>query len=192
LVVGGRNSAVEAALRCWRAGAQVALSYRRAEFLHKWVKPSILPDLKTQIRAGNIVFYPETVPVEITPGHAVLAPVVEGRPGDGGHIQCRADFVLLCTGYVADLDLFQSAGVTLSGPERVPQLDPETMETNVPGLYVAGTAAAGDQRRYTLFIENCHQHVVKIVTALTGQPPEQTGTIAAREYEVPLKAIQAN
>jgi thioredoxin reductase (NADPH) len=192
LVVGGRNSAVEAALRCWRAGAQVALSYRRAEFLAKWVKPIILPDLKTQIRVGNIDFYPETVPVEITPGHAVLAPVVEGQPGDSGHTQCPADFVLLCTGFSADLDLFASAGVALSGPERVPQYDPQTMETNVPGLYLAGTAAAGDQRRYTLFIENCHQHVLKIATAITGQRPDRIGTIAARKYEVPLEAIQAN
>jgi thioredoxin reductase (NADPH) len=192
LVVGGRNSAVEAALRCWRAGAQVALSYRRAEFLEKWVKPSILPDLKTQIRAGNIAFYPETVPVEILPSQVVLAPVVAGQPGKGGHVQCPADFVLLCTGFSADLDLFASAGVALSGQERVPQTNPQTMETNVPGLYVAGTAAAGDQRRYTLFIENCHQHVAKIVAAVTGQWPDRIGTIAARKYDVPLEAIQAN
>jgi thioredoxin reductase (NADPH) len=66
------------------------------------------------------------------------------------------------------------------------------METNVPGLYVAGTAAAGNQSRYRLFIENCHHHVGKIMVALTGKWPAQLGTIAARRYDVPLADIQTN
>jgi thioredoxin reductase (NADPH) len=67
------------------------------------------------------------------------------------------------------------------------------METNVPGLYVAGTAAAGmRQERYKLFIENSHVHVGRIVKALTGRWPEKLGTIPARRYDLPLEAIQDN
>lgn len=192
LVVGGRNSAVEAALRCWRSGSQVAISYRRADFDEKSVKNSILPDLKTQIRTGNIQFYPQSLAVEITPQHVVLASAdgqtrIEGKP-----IIHQTDFVLICTGFRADLRLFELAGVRLDGPERIPDYDPDTMETNVPDLYVAGTAAGGDQNRYRLFIENCHEHVGKIVAAITGQWPEKLGTIPARQYSVPLAYFQAN
>jgi thioredoxin reductase (NADPH) len=192
LVVGGKNSAVEAALRCWRAGSQVTVSYRRAAFDEKSVKSTILPDLKTQIRVGNVGFLPETVPIEITPEHVVFGPCVDGQPIEGERILHPTDFVLLCTGYVPDMRLFEIAGVNLLGEERVPEHDAETMETNVPGLYVAGTAAAGDQRKYRLFIENCHHHVVKIAIAVTGQRPEKIGTIEARRYDVPLAEIQAN
>jgi thioredoxin reductase (NADPH) len=192
LVVGGKNSAVEAALRCWRAGSQVTISYRRAEFDPGAVKRTILPDLKTQVRVGNIGFLPQTVPLEIAPGHVVLGQVVNGRAVDGKRIVQPADFVLLCTGFVPDMSLFECAGVNLRGEERVPECDPQTMETNVPGLYVAGTVAAGNQRRYRLFIENCHHHVTRIVTAIAGQPPSKIGTIPARRYNVPLAEFRDN
>jgi len=191
-VVGGRNSAVEAALRCWRAGSQVTISYRRSEFSPRWVKPSILPDTLTQIRKGNIRFYPETVPVEILPDRIVLAPTKDARAAEEERIVHPTDFVLLCTGFVADLSLFEAAGVNLIGEERVPEYDEATMETNVPGLYVAGTAASGDRVRYALFIENSHPHVARIAAALTGRWPRQIGTIESRRYEVPLAQIEAN
>ena len=185
LIVGGKNSAVEAALRCWRAGSQVTISYRRSEFDEKSVKHHILPDLKTQIQLGTIGFLAETVPVEITPDHVVL----EGR---NGCFQQPADFVLLSTGFLADTSLFRAAGVHLLGESCSPEFDPQTMETNVAGIYVAGTAAAGTQKKYRLFIENCHEHVARIVYALTGQWPEQLSTIPARRYELPFEDIQAN
>jgi thioredoxin reductase (NADPH) len=191
-VVGGRNSAVEAALRCWRAGAQVTISYRKPGFSPRWVKPSILPDTMTQIRKGNIGFFPETIPIEIRPGEIVLAPVNGLAKDKENRIVHPTDFVLLCTGFVADLRLFEAAGVVLQGEERIPQHDPETMETNVPDLYVAGTAASGDRVRYALFIENSHQHVARIAAAITGRWPTQIGTIEGRRYEVPLAQIEAN
>jgi thioredoxin reductase (NADPH) len=191
LIVGGRNSAVEAALRCWRAGCYVALSYRRAGFESRMVKPFLLPDLKTQIRVGNVVFYPETAPLEIAPGRVILRRV-SAQDSQDTRLEVLADFVLLCTGFVADLDLFESAGVELRGLERLPVYDPETMETNVPGLYLAGTAAAGNEQRYRLFIENCHIHVSHIVHALTGRRPDRIGAIDARRYEMPLADIEAN
>jgi thioredoxin reductase (NADPH) len=185
-IVGGRNSAVEAALRCWRGGSQVAISYRRGHFDPERVKNHLLPDLQAQIDFGNICFYPETFPLEITPTHVLL------QKTDGSRIVHEADFVLLATGFRQLPGLFEMAGVSLVGEERAPEYDPVTMQTNVPGLYVAGTAAAGSQTRYKFFIENSHEHVGKIVQALTGQWPEKLGTIASRHYELAQEEIQAN
>jgi len=191
LIIGGRNSAAEAALRCWRAGSKVSLSYRRPEFDPQIVKHWILPDLKTQIELGNIQFYPETIPVEITPEHVLLEKVDNLMP-TGQCFAVPADFVLFNTGFVQDPCLFEMAGVQLVGEERAPAYNPETMETNVPGLYVAGTAAAGSQKRYSLFLENTHVHVGKIAQALTGRWPERLGTIPERRYEAPFEAFRDN
>jgi len=197
LIVGGRNSAVEAALRCWRAGAEVTISYRRAEFDVSTVKSYLLPDLRNQIKKGNIGFLPQTVPVEITPAHVVLAPVGEGGPGTERRTGTErmvheTDFVLLCTGFTQDLGLYEAVGVSLEGADRVPRYNPETMETDVPGLYLAGTTAAGSQGRYTLFVENTHQHVRKVVAAITGHRDVPIGTIPARTYDLLLSEIEDN
>lgn len=192
LIVGGRNSAVEAALRCWRAGSQVTLSYRQAEFDANLVKSHILPDLMAQIEYGNIRFLPCTVPVEIIPGMVYLEPAPELGQANGGRIEHPTDFVLLNTGFVADMHLFEMAGVKLHGEQRIPEFNPETMETNQPGLYVAGTAAAGSQKRYTLFIENCHLHVGKIAASISGYWPDNLGTVPSRQYDLPFDEFQAN
>jgi len=184
LVVGGRNSALEAALRCWRCGAQVAISYRRPEFGGRAVKPHLLSEISLLVREGRIGFLPATVPIEITPQHVVLAPAQDGQPTSRTPIIRPVDFVLLATGFVADMRLFEGAGVTLQGEQRAPVFSPESMETDVRGLYVAGVAAAGTQQRFQLFIENCHEHVEKIVAALTGQPHRPATTMKDREYEV--------
>lgn len=186
LVVGGRNSAVESALRCWRVGAQVAISYRRKQFDPDIVKDWILPDLLTQIEHGNIQFFPETTPLEIKPGNTTL------EDASGKRFQHETDFVILHTGFIQDTALFESAGVSISGEDNVPTYNPETMETNVPGLYIAGTAAAGTQKRYRLFIENCHEHVSKIFQHLTGSFPDALGTIPARKYSLPFEGYQDN
>ncbi len=72
------------------------------------------------------------------------------------------------------MTLFRKAGARLKGPNEVPIINEQTMETTVPGVYVAGTCAAGTQQSYTVFIENCHIHVERIVDALTGSPPPTT------------------
>lgn len=193
LIVGGKNSAAEAALRCWRAGAQVTISYRRPNFDPNRVKHWILPDLEAQIEAGTICFLPNTVPTAIHPDGVELAPTdAAGNPLDGPRIQHATDFVLLNTGFRGDQRLLEQAGVTLEGVNRVPTYNPATLETNVPGLYLAGTVAAGVQQRYTLFIENCHEHAGKITQALTGQWPDGLGNIPSRNYTLRFEQIQAN
>ena len=165
LIVGGKNSAAEAALRCHRAGAEVTLSYRGAAFDEDSIKYWVLPELKALIRHRQIHFLPNTEVASLHPDHAVLRSNVQEQ-----ETKVRCDAVLLMTGYVQDKTLFKAAGVTLSGENDAPTLDKETMETDVPGLYVAGTAAAGTQNSFQLFIENCHSHVEKIVRHVTGEP----------------------
>lgn len=186
LVVGGGNSALEFMARCWRAGADVTLSYRRAQFNPMFVKSALLEDFRTLARENKITFLPQTTPVAITPTHVTLAPTTpDGQIKDGERVEQPTDFVLLCTGYTAELSLFEQAGVTLEGPPgRVPQFDPETMETNVPGLYVAGTAAGGEQFHHKLFIETTHHHVVKIVRQITGREPTRVNTLVPEGPDV--------
>lgn len=165
LVVGGRNSAVEAAVRCHRAGADVSISYRRADFDPKVVKFWLLPELRALLRDGQVRFLPETEPVEIRGGTVVL----KSATGDQKPSEVEADFVLMMTGYRQDPTLFHLFGVELTGDDRQPVHDPETMETNVPGVFVAGTAVAGTPpRKVTVIVETCHVHVPRIVGALTG------------------------
>jgi len=159
LIVGGRNSAVEAAVRCHRAGADVTISYRGADFDPKVVKFWLLPEVRALIRDGHVRFLPRTCVESIQPGRVKLS---------SGEIP--ADFVLLMTGYRQDPKLFEMLGVTLQGDEHAPVHDPETMETNVPGVFIAGTAVAGTPpRKVSVIVETCHVHVPRIVAAITGR-----------------------
>lgn len=168
LIVGGRNSAAEAALRCHRAGANVTLSYRGETLDDNGIKYWILPELKALIKAGEIQFHPNTCVTKITHTSVELLDTsdIEHRTS---HIE--SDHVLLLTGYSQDKTLFEMLGVNLVGENRSPQFDNATMQTNVENLYIAGTAAAGTQQRFKLFIENCHIHAAKIAQAITGENP---------------------
>jgi bacillithiol disulfide reductase len=158
LIVGGRNSAVEAAIRCSRAGADVTISYRGEDFDPKVVKFWLLPEVRALIRDGYVRFLPRTFVREIRKGTVLL-----------DH-EIAADFVLLMTGYRQDSTLFEMLGVHLIGEERAPEHDPQTMETNVPGVFVAGTAIAGTPpRKVSVIVETCHVHVPRIVAAIAGR-----------------------
>lgn len=192
LVVGGRNSAVESALRCWRGGAQVALSYRGADLDYERIKPHLAMDLGDRLRKEEIAFLPGTVPVEIQPTRVLLAGTTEEKRPDGATFWHETDHVLLCTGFEADMSLFRQAGVNLRGPEHAPVYDEETMETNVPKLFVAGTAAGGTQNKFTHFISTSHDHVARIVKAVIGNSPGPLGTIPARNNAVTWEEVKAN
>lgn len=166
LIVGGRNSAVEAAIRLFRIGADVAVSYRNDQFDPQRIKYWLLPEVNWLIQKNMIAFHPHTIPVEITPAVVRLRSTA-GAPEHS----VEADAVLLLTGYEQDPTLFQRAGIQLTGDNRVPVLNPRTMETNIPGLFVIGTATAGTQSRFKVFIETSHVHIPRVLRALTGQPP---------------------
>ncbi|MFH1924149.1 MAG: hypothetical protein ABIP48_30205 [Planctomycetota bacterium] len=89
------------ALRCWRAGAEVTISYRRAELGRQAAKQHLISEVGMWVREGRIRFLPETVPVEITPEDVVLAPTRDGRRCAGELTRQPADFVLFSTGFVA-------------------------------------------------------------------------------------------
>jgi thioredoxin reductase (NADPH) len=166
LIVGGKNSAVEAALRAHAAGAQVTLVHRRANFDSARIKYWLWPEIDGLIKEKKIAAHFNSRAVEILPGRVVL------ENSDGRKFDVPADFVLALIGYEADMTLCKMAGVELIGPGQLPRFDPATMQSNIPGLYVAGTAIAGTQDSYKVFIENCHVHVERILASLTGhQPP---------------------
>lgn len=177
LVIGGRNSAIEAALRLHHAGAKVTLSYRGENLPEENIKYWMLPEMKGLIQADQIRAEFGTVPVEITPNHVVLARQDE-------RIKIAADDVLSLIGYQQDKGLMRRCGVELLGTTQRPQFDDDTMQTNVPGIYVAGTAVAGTQSsKYKTFLENCHIHVDRIVDHLcsTMGTAEQSASSAAAD-----------
>jgi thioredoxin reductase (NADPH) len=176
LIVGGRNSAVEAALRCHVAGARVSVSYRGHSVDNNGIKYWLLPEYNGLVSAGSIAGLYDTVPTAITPSHVTLASTV-GGPSQ----EVPFDFVLLLVGYHADATLLRNAGIELDGASNLPRYDPKTMETNVPGLYVAGCAVGGTQEKYQIFLENCHVHVPRIVAAVQGR----TADVATPEFARP-------
>lgn len=164
LVVGGSNSAVEAALACWRAGARVSLVHRRAGF-GRGVKPWILPDIENRIADGAIDVYWEHEVARIEPRRVLLRSRVDGEA-----TWLPNDFVLAMTGFRPDYAFLASLGVSIDDRTGAPVHDPETMETDVPGLYLAGVIAAGrDGNR--IFIENGRTHGPRVVEHVRRTKP---------------------
>jgi thioredoxin reductase (NADPH) len=170
VIVGGKNSAAEAALELYRAGAHVLIVHRGtalAESIKYWVKP----DIENRIKEGAIRARFSTRVVEITPEDVVLE-------GPDGRVREPADAVLLLTGYTADTTLLRSAGAAIDHTELAPVHDPETYETTVPNLFVIGACVAGRQSG-RIFIENGRFHgevvVRTIAERMTGQRAEGSG-----------------
>jgi thioredoxin reductase (NADPH) len=156
VVVGGGNSAAEAALELFRAGAIVTLVHRRSE-LKPTIKYWVRPDIENRIKEGSIAARFDTNVVEIRPTTLLVR-------GPAGAEELPADAVLLLTGYRADSALMLDAGVELTERDA-PLYNPETFETNVPGLFVAGGALAGVDTG-TIFIENGRFHGETIVEVI--------------------------
>lgn len=164
LVVGASNSAVEAALACWRAGARVTLVHRRSDF-GSGVKPWILPDIRNRIEAGEIEVLWEHEVARIEPRRVLLRSRVDGET-----TWLPNDFVLAMTGFRPDDEFLSALGVVREPATGAPRHDPATMETDVPGLFIAGVIAAGrDGNR--IFIENGRLHGERIVRHLTRVKP---------------------
>ena len=176
LIVGGRNSAVEAALRCYQVGADVSISYRRGQLDQQSIKYWLLPEINGLVAGDKIHGHFNTLPTEISESHVMLRHL----PGSDVS-RLPFDFVLLLIGYEADMTLLGCAGVELKGECQMPVYSEQTMETNVPGLYVAGCAVGGTQDKYALFLENCHVHVPRIIASLRGEKIE----VATPEFARP-------
>jgi len=150
VVVGGGNSAAETALDLYRTGAFVTLVHRNRE-LKSTIKYWVRPDIENRLKEGSIGDRRGACVREIRPTSVVL---------ESGE-ELAADAVFLLTGYRADSALMQAAGVRLN-ERNAPVHDPETFETNVPGLFVAGGAIAGEDTGL-IFIENGRFHGARIV-----------------------------
>jgi len=158
LIVGANNSSVDAALECWRKGADVTMVIRKNEINNR-VKYWVKPDIENRIAEGSIKAYFESTLCEIRENETdIVTP--EGK------ITIENDFVLALTGYRPNLEFLQKMGINLSNDERkVPEYDPETMETNVKGLYLAGVVCGG-METFKWFIENSRVHANLIVNSI--------------------------
>ena len=157
VIVGGKNSAAEAALELYRAGARVLLVHRQAalgESIKYWVKP----DIENRIKDGAVRARFETRVVEITAEEVVLE-------GPDGVSRERADAVFLLTGYRSDTSLLKAAGAEVEPTEGAPVHNPDTFETTVPNLYVIGAFVAGKQSG-KIFIENGRFHGEVVISEI--------------------------
>ncbi|MGA9568323.1 MAG: YpdA family putative bacillithiol disulfide reductase [Candidatus Korobacteraceae bacterium] len=150
LVVGGKNSAAIAALELWRHGARVTLVHR-GEGMRPSVKYWIKPDIENRIKAGQVKAYFNSTVKEIAPDHVVL-----NTPE--GEVTLANDWVFALTGYHPDFEFICSLGCRLRGDDdKKPVVNPKTLESSVPGIYLAGVIVAG-MRTSEIFIENGRFH----------------------------------
>jgi len=157
IVVGGKNSAAEAALDLWRHGARVTLVHRD-ERIHPNVKYWVRPDLENRIKSGEIHTFFRSHILEIGLDHVVVQTPT-------GSTRLPNQFVFALIGYHPDYDFLRSLGLELSDEQFRPFCDPETLETNVPGIYAAGVIVAGS-RTSEIFIENGRFHGKQIAADL--------------------------
>ncbi|WP_166385281.1 MULTISPECIES: YpdA family putative bacillithiol disulfide reductase [unclassified Polaribacter] len=161
VVIGASNSSVDAALECYRKGAEVTMVIRGAEVGHRvkyWVKPDII----NRIEEGSIKVYYNSNVKEITKETVVIQT-------EKGVETLQNDFVLALTGYKPNFILLNKIGITFSNDNsKIPTYNDETMETNVSGVYLAGVVCGGmDTHKW--FIENSRIHAKKIVADIVGK-----------------------
>ncbi|KFF03745.1 YpdA family putative bacillithiol disulfide reductase [Chryseobacterium luteum] len=155
VVIGSSNSAVDAALETYRKGADVTMIIRQSaisESVKYWVKP----DIENRIAEGSIKAYFNAEAAEITENSVIF------KDKNGQISEIENDFVLALTGYLPDFDFLRNSGIELQGDCLNPLYHPETMETNVPDLYLAGVVCGGKDT-HLWFIENSRVHAEMIV-----------------------------
>ena len=159
VVIGGKNSAAIAALELWRSGARVTLVHRH-DGMHRHVKYWIKPDIENRIKNGEIQACFNSDVLEITQDAVILKT-------PHGTETIKNDFVFAMTGYHPDFSFLESMGVRFEGPDMLPVCNAETLESNVPGIFLAGVIVAGS-RTNEIFIENGRFHGGQIARALVG------------------------
>ena len=157
-VVGAANSAAETALELFRSGVSVTLIHRGRE-LSRHIKYWVRPDIANRIERGEITAYFETEVVEVLPEKLRL------KKKDGAAFEIENDAVLALIGYHPDYAFLESMGIAIDGATGKPSVDPETCETNVSGIFLAGGVVAGRQTN-KIFIENGRFHGQKILAHL--------------------------
>lgn len=160
LVVGAANSGCDVALELWQKGAEVTMAVRKPT-IYPRVKYWIKPNIENRIKEGSIKAYFETTVEKITSNSVVL-----NTPF--GKKEIENDFVFAMTGYKPNYAFFEKLGIEISNDEhRIPLHNPDTFETNLPNVYLAGVVCAGMQTS-KLFIENTREHGKVIVSNIIG------------------------
>ena len=159
VVVGGGNSAAEAALDLWRSGARVTLVHFGPTF-DKKIKPWVLPDFTNRVKEGQIAVRWNSRVSAIEPSNVLLTT-------SNGDARLRADRVYIMTGFAPSMDLLRECGVPIDPKTGIPRHNSETLETSVPGVFVAGVVVAGYDAN-KVFIENGRFHGDRIVARLLG------------------------
>lgn len=168
LVIGAANSACDAALECWRKGAEVTMVVR-GDAVNPRVKYWIKPDIENRIKEGSIPTYFNSTVTAIR-----LTEVDLNTPN--GPLTLPNDFVLAMTGYEPNFALFARLGIPINDDDACkPILDPDTLETQLSGVYMAGVACAG-KATSKLFIENTRDHGEVIVKDITQRYKPVTAT----------------
>jgi thioredoxin reductase (NADPH) len=168
VVIGGKNSAAEAALDLYRNGVNVTLVHRKAE-LGSTIKYWVRPDIENRIKAGQVKALFETTVQRIDEGRVTVS-------NGNGELTLPADQVFALTGYHPDFQFLRSLGIKLDPDNNKPVMDPQTHESNVPGIYVAGVVTGGNHTS-EIFIENGRFHGKQIVAALTGTPIDSAAKV---------------
>jgi len=155
LVVGANNSAVDAALETWRKGADVTMVIR-GEDVGERVKYWAKPDIENRIKEGSIKVFFNSEVKEIAED-SVIVKTPEGL------VKIENDWVISMTGYQPNLDFLKKIGIELSADEIMkPQYNENSMETNLPNIYLAGVICGG-MNTHSLFIENSRVHAERII-----------------------------
>ena len=160
VVIGGKNSAAEAALDLYRSGARVTLVHRRKE-LGNTIKYWVRPDIENRIKANQVHALFETEVTRIEPGLVWVS-------NSTGEFSLPAVQVFALTGYHPDFAFLRSLGISLDPATNKPAINPQTHESNVPGIYLAGVVIGGNHTS-EIFIENGRFHGKQIAAALTGK-----------------------
>jgi thioredoxin reductase (NADPH) len=169
VIVGGKNSAAEAALELYRAGAAVTLVHRRSA-LGESIKYWVLPDIENRIKEGSVAARFDTRVLEIRP----TSVLVECR---GVQEELEADAVLLLTGHHSDAELFERCGIAYNPETFEPEFDAQTLETRVEGLFLAGAVQTG-RNSGRIFIENGRFHgeqVIRVIAERAGARNKDEG-----------------
>lgn len=161
-IIGGSNSAVDAAMELIRVGAEVSVIYRGKEVSDN-IKPWVRPLFESMVEKGRIRVYTESQVTEIREDSITIT------AKDGTEQKVDNDFVLALTGFRPDRKLLSSSGVELDEEMEKPRYNPETMETSVPGLYVAGVIASG-RNANEVFIETGRLHGGLIAEHIATRP----------------------
>lgn len=169
VVVGGANSAIEVALDLYRNGANVTVIHQ-FDWFDKTAKYWIVPDMENRVKKEEVKAFFNSEVTEITDKEIFIRNIKTGKSS-----KVPADFVFLMVGYHPDAQFLRRVGIKLNGEMLIPEIDPETFESNIPGIYMAGSVIGGEETA-KVFIENGKLHAQPIIQhikqKLTGKQEE--------------------